>query len=129
MGKPAAKLGDRVTAMDTHLIQPPGTTPPTPVPMPFSGTLIGQLSQNVRIEGRPAAVVGSTAMNVPPHLPTGGTFVKPPTNQGRVFLGSMTVRINRKPAARTGDPVMTCNDPVDIPVGRVVAMSTVRIGG
>ncbi|PKW16326.1 PAAR domain-containing protein [Saccharopolyspora spinosa] len=129
MGKPAAKLGDRVTGMDTHLVQPPGPVPPTPVPLPFSGTLIGQLSRNVRIEGRPAATVGSTATNLPPHIPPGGTFVKPPTNQGRVMVGSLTVRINGKPAARAGDPVLTCNDPVDLPVGRVLAVGTVRIGG
>ncbi|SHF55746.1 PAAR domain-containing protein [Streptoalloteichus hindustanus] len=129
MGKPAAKLGDRVTALDTHLIQPPGTAPPVPVPHPFNGMLLGQLSRNVRIERRPAAVLGSTATNIPPHIPQGGTFVKPPTNQGRVILGSLTVRINGKPAARAGDLVMTCNDPVDLPVGRVIAVSTVRIGG
>ncbi|MCP2257175.1 PAAR motif-containing protein [Streptoalloteichus tenebrarius] len=129
MGKPAAKLGDRVTALDTHLIQPPGTTPPVPVPHPFNGMLLGQLSRNVRIERRPAAILGSTATNIPPHIPQGGTFVKPPTNQGRVILGSLTVRINGKPAVRAGDLVMTCNDPVDLPVGRVIAVSTVRIGG
>lgn len=129
MGKPAAKLGDRVTALDTHLVQPPGTAPPTPVPLPFNGVLVGQLSRDVRVEGRPAAVQGSTAMNTPPHIPPGGTFVKPPTNEGRVVLGSLTVRINGKPAARTGDPVLTCNDPMDLPSGKVIAVSTVRIGG
>ncbi|MBP2328878.1 putative Zn-binding protein involved in type VI secretion [Kibdelosporangium banguiense] len=129
MGKPAAKLGDRVTAMDTHLVQPPGTAPPAPVPLPFNGTLVGQVSRDVRIEGRPAATVGSTATNLPPHIPPGGTFVKPPTNQGRVVLGSLTVRINGKSAARAGDPVLTCNDPVDLPVGRVMATSTVQFGG
>ncbi|WP_395475366.1 PAAR domain-containing protein [Saccharopolyspora spinosa] len=45
------------------------------------------------------------------------------------MVGSLTVRINGKPAARAGDPVLTCNDPVDLPVGRVLAVGTVRIGG
>ncbi|MBB5157042.1 PAAR domain-containing protein [Saccharopolyspora phatthalungensis] len=129
MGKPAAKLGDRVTGTDTHLVQPPGPVQPSPVPLPFNGTLLGQLSRTVRIESRPAATVGSTATNLPPHIPPVGTFVKPPTNEGRVMLGSLTVRINGKPAARAGDPVLTCNDPVDLPVGRVQAEGTVRIGG
>lgn len=53
MAPPAAKQGDRVTALDTHLIQPPGTSP----------------------------------------------------------------------------PALTCNDPVDLPAGTVVAAGTVRIGG
>jgi uncharacterized Zn-binding protein involved in type VI secretion len=44
------------------------------------------------------------------------------------MMGSMTVMINNKPAARTGDTAMTCNDPADMPVGKVVAISTVMIG-
>jgi uncharacterized Zn-binding protein involved in type VI secretion len=37
--------------------------------------------------------------------------------------------INGKPAARNGDTAMTCNDPADLPVGSVVALGTVLIGG
>lgn len=129
MGKPAAKQGDRMVALDVHLIQPPGSLPPIPVPMPFTGTILGQTVRNVRIERRPAAVMGSAARNVPPHLPIGGPFVRPPTNQGRIFLGSFTVRINHRLAGRAGDLVMTCNDPVDRPSGFVLGRSTVRIGG
>lgn len=129
MGLPAAKQGDRITAVDTHIIQPPGTLPPAPVPHPFSGVLDGGLSTDVKIESRPAAVVGSTATNLPPHIPQGGSFVNPPKNQGRIVKGSATVRINGKPAARSGDTALTCNDPVDLPVGTVVAAGLVRIGG
>lgn len=129
MGRPAAKQGDRITALDTHLIQPPGTSPPVPVPHAFSGILDGGLVPDVRIEGRPAATVGSTATNTPPHLPQGGSFVVPPRNQGRVTAGSATVFLGGKPAARSGDTAMTCNDPVDLPVGTVVAAGTVLIGG
>jgi len=39
------------------------------------------------------------------------------------------VRIGGKGAARNGDSAVTCNDPVDQPVGTVVAAGTVRIGG
>jgi uncharacterized Zn-binding protein involved in type VI secretion len=129
MGQPAAKQGDRITALDTHLVQPPGTAPPVPTPLPFSGIIDGGLSANVTIEGRAAAVLGSTATNTPPHVPPGGVFVKPPTNRGQIVTGSATVRINGKPAARAGDTALTCNDPVDLPVGTVVAVSTVTIGG
>jgi uncharacterized Zn-binding protein involved in type VI secretion len=128
MGQPAAKQGDRVTALDTHLIQPPGTTPPVPVPHPFSGVIDGALSGDVKIEGKPAATLNSTATNTPPHVPQGGTFVNPPKNRAQISTGSATVFINNKPAARSGDTALTCNDPVDLPVGTVVAAGTVLFG-
>jgi uncharacterized Zn-binding protein involved in type VI secretion len=102
---------------------------PTPLPHPFNGILSGSLSSNVMIMGVPAATVGSIADNTPPHIPQGGPFQKPPTNKGQIITGSGTVLINGKPAARNGDTAMTCNDPVDMPVGTVVAVGTVMIGG
>lgn len=122
-----------MTAVDTHIVNvpSPGGPVPTPLPHPFSGMLTGSLSADVTIMGAPAATVGSTADNVPPHIPTppGTAFTRPPLNQGTVVKGSATVLINGKPAARTGDPVATCNDPVDAPVGTVQAQGTVLIGG
>ncbi len=129
MGQPAAKRGDLVTAMDTHMIQPPGPSSPVMVPHPFSGNIDGNLSSNVKIMGMPAAVVGSTATNTPPHVPIGGTFVNPPSNRGQILMGSTTVLINKKQAARAGDTAQTCNDPTDLPVGTVQAAGTVFIGG
>ena len=129
MGKPAAKQGDRITATDTHIIQPPGTAPPAPVPHQFNGIIDGALSSDVKIMSKPAATVDSTATNTPPHIPQGGTFVNPPKNRGRIILGSMTVKINGKSAARSGDMAETCNDPTDLPVGTVQATGTVNIGG
>jgi uncharacterized Zn-binding protein involved in type VI secretion len=73
--------------------------------------------------------MGSTATNAPPHIPQGGPFQIPPTNQGTVMKGSATVLINNKPAARTGDTVMTCNDPAPAPTSSIVAVGTVMIGG
>ena len=131
MGQPAAKQGDQVVGVDIHLVMPPPpASAPVPLPHPFSGRLTGGLSADVKIMGRPAAVVGSTATNVPPHVPTppGISFSKPPTNRATVQLGSPTVMINRKPAARAGDPAQTCNDPADLPNGTVVAAGTVMIG-
>ncbi|SRR6266404_5697085 len=134
MGQPAAKQGDKVVATDTHIVlvpAPPGPPVPTPLPHPFSGILQESLSADVNIMGLPAAIVSSVALNTPPHIPTppGTSFVKPPTNRGTIILGSSTVFINKKPAARNGDTAMTCNDPVDLPVGKVVAVGTVNIGG
>lgn len=130
MGLPAAKLGDRVIATDTHIILMPSPTGPvpTPTPLPFNGVINGNLSPNVFVMGRPAATVGSTAQNIPPHIPPGGSFSKPPSNMATIITGSSTVFINGKPAARSGDTAITCNDPVDLPVGKVVATGTVFIG-
>jgi uncharacterized Zn-binding protein involved in type VI secretion len=131
MGLPAAKQGDRVMATDIHIIMipTPGGPVPTPLPHPFTGMLDGSLSTDVNIEGKPAALQGSTATNTPSHVPQGGPFQKPPANRATVQLGSTTVLINGKPAARNGDPALTCNDPADAPVGTVVATGTVLIGG
>lgn len=131
MGQPAAKQGDQVMATDIHIIMipaPPGSPVPTPLPHPFMGILQMGLSTNVMIMGRPAATVDSIAINTPPHIPQGGPFQKPPSNQGKVMLGSPTVKINGKMAARNGDMVQTCNDPTDLPVGTVIAVGTVMIG-
>jgi uncharacterized Zn-binding protein involved in type VI secretion len=69
-------------------------------------------------------VQGSIAQNMPPHIaPPPSTFQKPPTNQGRVMMGSATVLVNGKPMARVGDQVATCNDPVDAPTSAISAGS------
>ena len=128
MGAPAAKKGDKVTATDMHMIQPPAPASPVLLPHPFAGTLDGGLSADVNIMGLPAATVDSTATNAPPHVPSGGSFVNPPANKGKVVVGSATVSINGKAAARAGDTAETCNDPNDLPAGTVVASGTVFIG-
>lgn len=118
-----------MVATDLHLIKPPPPpAPPVLVPHPFDGVISSNCVATVMIEGKPAAVAGSVAINRP-HLPIGGTFVIPPRNQGTIFKGSTTVMIGGRPAARAGDPALTCNDPVDVAVGRVVAASSVLIGG
>ncbi|MGG6313693.1 PAAR domain-containing protein [Paenibacillus macerans] len=131
MGQPAAKKGDRILATDTHIVMLPAgaSVVPTPLPHPFTGILDGGLSSNVNIMGQPAATVDSTATNTPAHAPQGGPFQKPPQNKGKIIMGSATVKINGKMAARSGDAAMTCNDPADLPVGKVVAAGTVFIGG
>lgn len=131
MGQPAAKQGDQVIATDTHIVMipSPGGPVPTPLPHPFAGQLNDGLSSDVNIEGKPAATQGSKATNMPAHIPQGGPFQKPPSNQATIQLGSSTVFINGKPAARNGDTAMTCNDPADLPIGTVVAVGMVMIGG
>ena len=133
MGQPAAKMKDQIVATDTHIVMvpaPPGPSVPTPLPHPFAGIISGNLSRDVNIMGLPAATVDSTADNTPPHIPTppGTSFQKPPSNKATIKMGSATVKINGKMAARNGDMAMTCNDPADLPVGKVVAVGTVFIG-
>lgn len=133
MGLPAAKQGDQITAMDIHIVLVPSIngTIPTPLPHSFSGMLDGNLSTNVKIMGMPAATLGSTANNQPPHFPTppGVSFSVPPTNQAVIMMGSSTVLINGRPAARASDMVQTCAEPVPNTAGMLVATGTVMIGG
>ncbi|MGI9488852.1 MAG: PAAR domain-containing protein [Geminicoccaceae bacterium] len=129
MGVPAAKQGDLIVAVDTHLEQPPGPVSPIPMLSPFSAPITNGLSADVMIEKRPAATLGSGGTSLPPHIPKVGIFVNPPTNQGVIILGSTTVLINKKPAARIGDVAMTCNDPAPLPIGNVIVpFSAVMIG-
>ena len=125
MGQPAANAAATVTAVDTHivLVPSPGGPVPTPLPHVFSGQLTAGLVASVLVAGQPAAVVGSVATNQPPHLPAppGTAFQVPPNNSGTVHAGSAGVLIGGQPAARMGDPVRTCNDPVELPVGQVIA--------
>jgi uncharacterized Zn-binding protein involved in type VI secretion len=133
MGKPIARQGDQVIAVDTHivLVPSPGGPVPTPLPHPFAGQLASALSTSVSANGKPVATVDSIAQNQPPHLPTppGVSFQKPPANQGTVMLGSATVKVGGKMVARAGDTVKTCNDPADAPVGQIIAAGTVMVGG
>ena len=103
---------------------------PTPLPHPFIGIINGSLSSDVNIMGMPAATVDSTADNTPPHFPTppGTAFQSPPANKATIKVGSPTVNINGKAAARNGDIAETCNDPSNLPVGTVIAAGTVLAG-
>jgi uncharacterized Zn-binding protein involved in type VI secretion len=133
----AAKQNDRIHNTDTHVVMVPSASGQTPTPLPghvFDAPITEGLSNNVLIEGHPAAVVGSVARtNLLQHPPTspGVAYQFPPNFEGRVSMGSNTVFINGKPAARHGDPALTCNEPPLPPpgAGRVqVASSHVNIG-
>ena len=123
MGQPVAKDGDQVLAVDTHIVMIPSPAGPvpTPLPSPFVGKLSDALSETVFIDGKAAAVKGSKAKNDPQHIPAGGSFQKPPSNEGTVDTGSATVFFDDKEAARLGDTAKTCNDPSDAPLGVVLA--------
>ena len=120
MPQPAAKESDRIVATDTHIVNG------KPMQLPFNGIIDGDLSADVIIEHRHAAMIESTATNTPRHVPSPD---KTASNRGVIVAGSGTVLINHRPAARDGDKAKTCNDPEDRPVGTVVASSTVIVGG
>ena len=129
MSQPAAKEGDLISGTDSHQEIIPGPTGTIiQSDLPFSGPIDGGLSSNVKINGRYAATVGSTAKNNPEHQPSKGTFVKPPTNSGEVTTGSDKVKINNKKAARNNDQATTCNDAGNSNNSTVQASSTVYFG-
>jgi uncharacterized Zn-binding protein involved in type VI secretion len=130
MGMPAATQDDEVVGVDIHIIMIPSPAGPvpTPMPMPFVGKLSGALSSTVMIDGKAAAVKGSTADNQPQHIPAGGPFQNPPANKATVDAGSATVKFDGQDAARLGDAAKTCNDPQDAPNGVIIATGTVLIG-
>ncbi len=131
MGQPAARKDDQVLATDIHIVMipTPGGEVPTPLPHPFVGKITTGVSTNVKIGGKPAAMQGCEVQNTVSHIAMGPRFQKNPTNKGKILLGSPTVLINNKPAARQGDMVMTCNDPADMPMGSILAGApTVLIG-
>jgi uncharacterized Zn-binding protein involved in type VI secretion len=131
VSRPAAKMNDKIVGLDIHiiLIPSPGGPIPTPIPHPYTGAITINTSPTVMIAGMPAATVGSMSVGQPPHIPMGGPFQIPPTNIGKIEMGSVTVQINGKGAARLGDPATTCNDVGMMWHSQVIGAGTVLIGG
>ena len=130
MGQPAAVMGDKVTATcAVHQIPNPASGAPQPAPpMPFSAPLLQNLATTVQIGGKPAVVVGSSGLNVPPHvgLHPSDPFMVPTTQMATVTAGSTTVLFDGKPAARTGSPCTVC---AGAPGQLAGTAATVLIGG
>jgi uncharacterized Zn-binding protein involved in type VI secretion len=76
--------------------------------MPFSGPLVEGLAMRVLIGGQPAAVAGSVAYAVPPHVGIVDAFAAPPMQRATVLGGSATVLVEGRPAARSGESCSTC---------------------
>lgn len=129
MGAPAAVMGDRIVATCAiHLIPGPVGSPAPSPPLPFSAPLVQGLATKVLIGGKPAAVQGSSGTNLPPHvgLHAADLFMVPTMQQGRVVMGSATVLIEGKPAAKTGSECTACGQPLGKLAG---SAATVLIGG
>ena len=130
MGTPAAVMGDRISGTcAVHQIPNPATGIPQPAPpLPFSAPLLQNLAPSVLIGGKPAAVMGSSGYNTPPHvgLHVSDPFMVPMMQEGRVLTGSATVLLEGKPAAKTGSSCMIC---AGIPGQLAGTAATVLIGG
>jgi RHS repeat-associated protein len=113
---PAAKMLDPVMGIDIHIVQPPGPVPPVPIPHPFIGMLIDPMDlapfvgATVLVNGMPRAIAGTSGKAIPPHIPLGGMFVKPPSNECEMFMGSATVTMDGDPASYGTLPVLSCHD-------------------
>src|SRR5262245_15445774 len=122
MGKPGAKKLDKIVSVtpgDVHIIITPAGVP-TPIPHPCNSIIKDSVATTVKVSGQPGAVKGSISKHTPPHIPQGGSFSKPPMNQGEIFITtSLQVYYEDKEAAVLGDTAKMCADPVDQPVGKV----------
>lgn len=110
------KQFDIVMGVDIHIIQPPGPVPPIPIPHPFMGIVFDPAEFvplkgfNVMVNGIPRGQGGSAVKMTVPHIPIGGTFVKPPTNDGELYMGADTIGVENEPFAYMGLPVLSCQD-------------------
>jgi uncharacterized Zn-binding protein involved in type VI secretion len=128
MGTPAIVMGDKITGTCAiHQIPNPASGAPQPgPPMPFSAPITIGTNATVLIGGKPAAVMGCSGMNTPPHvgLHLSDPYFAPPTQIGRIVSGSPTVLIGGQPAATQSSTATCCVTP-GTPVPTV---TTVLIG-
>lgn len=125
----AARMKDKAKHDATHChapIHPAGpTTAPAPHPSGMPQILMG-CSMNVKIQNESAATM--TSQTGPCSLVS-----CVPAGPGMIMLGSMTVMVNGKPAARVDDLVLfpSCVAPIPSPTGKIMGpgATKVQIGG
>lgn len=127
MGAPAIVRNNRITGTcPMHQVPAPSGTAPAG-PLPFSAPITSGLVDSVLIGGQPAAVLGSSGQNSPPHLGLHASdpFAVAKVQVGRITSGSASVLIGGKPAA-TATAQATCCGPT--PGKLVPGVPTVLIG-
>lgn len=128
MGKPAARMSDKVLADVPHCHAPIHPAAPVPTPQPHGPLPLTIIkgAGTVMIGGLAAARVSDTT--TPCMLP--GCV---PGGPGMVAVGGFTVLIENLPAARAGDMTAhsSCVAPIPSPTGKVLppGCPTVLIGG
>jgi uncharacterized Zn-binding protein involved in type VI secretion len=129
MGAPAAVMGDQISAIcPIHLIPNPATGIPQPSPpLPFSAPITIGTVPTVLIGGQPAAVEGSSGLNMPPHvgLFPADPYMLPPTQIGQVAMGSTSVLIGGMGAASAASQCTVCGG---LPGTLAATGATVLIG-
>jgi len=114
----AAKHMDPLVGVDVHIIMIPSPAGPipTPLPHPYVGMVFDPmdyvpiLGATVMINGLPRGLAGSSGQALPPHIPMGGPFMKPPSNESEIFMGSATVVVDGDPQSFLALPVLSCQD-------------------
>ena len=100
MGTPAAVLGDKITATcSAHQIPNPTSGAPQPgPPFPFVAAVTTKCEPKVLIGGKPAVVVGSFGLNVPPHvgLHPSDPCMTPATAEGHRHAGQSDGPVRRQ---------------------------------
>jgi uncharacterized Zn-binding protein involved in type VI secretion len=105
---PAIVQGDRIQGIcPGHMVGQSSAGP-----LPFSAPLTVNLVPTVLIGGKPAAVMGSSGFNTPPHTaPLTDPFAAPMLQKGEVLNGSVTVQFGGKPAATAQSSCRCCATP------------------
>ena len=115
MPGPAIVMNDRIVgACPIHQIPNPASGVPQPAPpMPFSAPITLNTVPTVLINNKPAAVMGSQGLNLPPHvgLHASDPFMVPTQQMGKILSGSATVMIGGKPAANASSQTLMCATP------------------
>lgn len=126
---PAAKHFDPVLGVDLHFIVGVG---PYPVPHPFVGMILDPfdylpfIGATVMVNSVPRAQAGTGGIAMPPHIPIGGVFAKPPANECEMFMGSSTVEMDGEAASHLALPVLSCHDVGMLPPPRVKKKSKIK---
>ena len=125
----AARMKDKAKHDAPHCHAPIHPAAPTPTPAPHPSAMpqiMMGCSMNVKIQNESAATM--TSQTEPCKLPS-----CVPAGPGMIMLGSMTVMVNGKPAARVDDLVLfpSCVAPIPSPTGKIMApgATKVQIGG
>ena len=131
MGVPAGILGDKIVGLcPAHLAVGPLGAPIKAPPLPFAAPVMLMPAMTVTIMNKAALTVGSKGFNLPPHIPPAihpaDPSMPPPMQFGVVLMGSPTVLIEGKPAAKMGSKASLC---AGLPQGQLIATGmTVQIG-